>query len=62
VQQHTLRERYGWGRLLPGEHAVELYTLHRAGEPRVHLFVTPFGRADHLEIPANWLRPRAPKR
>jgi hypothetical protein len=63
IEPHTLRERYGGGRVPPGEHAIELYTLHRAGsDPRLHVFVTPFGRADHLELPPTWLRPRAPRR
>ncbi|MCE9637684.1 MAG: IPT/TIG domain-containing protein [Planctomycetes bacterium] len=62
VEPHTLREAYGEGRLTPGEHAIELFTLHHGGDPRLHVFITPFGRMDHLEVPVGWLRPRAPKR
>lgn len=59
---HKLREAFGAGRLTPGEHAIELVTLHRAGDtPQLHVFVTPWGRADHLEFPPTWLRPRPPR-
>jgi hypothetical protein len=62
VEPHTLRESYGAGRLTPGEHRIELWTLHRAGaDPRLHVFMSPAGRADHLEVPAPWLRPRPPR-
>lgn len=61
VEPHTLRESIGGGRLTPGEHAIELYLLATGDAPRLLFFLTPWGRAEHLELPSTWLRPRAPR-
>ena len=62
IEIHSLREVNGGGELTRGQHSIELFTLHRTSAPQLHIFLTPWGRADHLELPPTWLRPREPMR
>jgi len=50
-------EESAWVDFSPGEHVIDIYHFHGQGDAVLRVFWTPWGLADHRDVPARWFRP-----